>query len=131
MITCRLVYWIWNIIHKKNPQIFSFHLRLNDAGLEVIYKDKSGISDSWNWTSSRDNSVFLFSSPDKNYAQEPSPHVDGTTSKNWSFLFYHQKNKEPQQGISLCSLVKKRKNNKKQLALLSFGIFMLEIFQEF
>lgn len=49
--------------------------------------------------------VFFFLPPDKNYSQEPSPHVDGTSSKNRSFLFYHQKNKEPQQGISLCSLV--------------------------
>lgn len=48
---------------------------------------------------------FFFLPPDKNYSQEPSPHVDGTSSKNWSFLFHHQKNKEPQQGISLCSLV--------------------------
>jgi len=48
---------------------------------------------------------FFFLPLDKNYSQEPSPHVDGTSSKNWSFLFYHQKNKEPQQGISLCSLV--------------------------
>lgn len=48
---------------------------------------------------------FFFLPPDKNYPQEPSPHVDGTSSKNRPFLFYHQKNKEPQQRISLCSLV--------------------------
>lgn len=49
--------------------------------------------------------IFFFLPSDKNHPQEPSPYVDGSSSKNWSFLLYHQKNKEPQQGISLCSLV--------------------------